>query len=65
MLISLTETILQFELMSASACIGIGPDLTPHYRATLGHYRDQHPDTQLGLPGAQQGFNSGVVLYRS
>ena len=51
--------------MSASACIGIGPDLTPHYRATLDHYRDQHPDTQLGLPGTRQGFNSGVVLYRS
>ena len=44
--------------------IGIGPDLTPHYREALSGYIPLHPNTTLGLPGPTQGYNSGVVLYR-
>ena len=54
----------QFEKMSSSALIGIGPDLTPHYRNILSDYISREPNTSLGLPGPSQGFNSGVVLYQ-
>ena len=30
----------------------------------LGRYLETHPDTKLGLPGPQQGLNTGVVLYQ-
>ena len=59
--IKLLET--QFNFMG-NAIIGIGSDLTPHYRNTLGNYIAKHPNTSLGLPGKMQGFNTGVVLYR-
>ena len=54
----------QFEKMSPSTLIGIGPDLTPHYRKVLSDYISRHPNTSLGLPGSTQGYNSGVVLYQ-
>ena len=54
----------QFKKMSPTALIGIGPDLTPHYRIVLTDYISQHPNTTLGLPGPFQGYNSGVVLYQ-
>ena len=54
----------QFKKMSPTALIGIGPDLTPHYRIVLTDYIAQHPNTTLGLPGPFQGYNSGVVLYQ-
>ena len=54
----------QFNKMAPTALIGIGPDLTPHYRIVLTDYIAQHPNTTLGLPGASQGYNSGVVLYQ-
>lgn len=44
--------------------MGVGLDLSPHYRKFLVDYLVRHPDTPLGLPGKQQGFNTGVVLYR-
>ena len=46
--------------------VGIGPDLSPHYRAMLQQsgYLAAHPDTVLGLPGKSQGLNMGVVLFR-
>ena len=55
----------QFDSMSETAVIGIGPDLTPHYRHETREYRARHPDTRVGGPGpGAQGYNSGVVLYR-
>jgi len=45
------------------AVMGIGLDLSLHYRVMLTKYAEVHPDTQLGHPGPLQGFNSGVVLY--
>ena len=30
----------------------------------LGRYLETHPDSKLGLPGPQQGLNTGVVLYQ-
>ena len=30
----------------------------------LSRYLETHPDTKLGLPGPQQGLNTGVVLYQ-
>merc|ERR1719483_700444 len=44
--------------------MAVGLDLSPHYRKFLADYLIVHPDTPLGLPGKQQGFNTGVVLYR-
>ena len=55
----------QFDAMSETAVIGIGPDLTPHYRHETRVFRTRHPDTEVGEPGPRgQGYNSGVVLYR-
>ena len=55
----------QFDAMSETAVIGIGPDLTPHYRQETKVFRARHPDTEVGDPGPRsQGYNSGVVLYR-
>ena len=49
----------------ASELIGIGLDLSPHYRAMLEQsgYIAAHPSTELGLPGRFQGLNMGVVLF--
>ena len=48
--------------------IGVGLDLSPHYRAMLeqaGYITYQyHPDTVLGLLGRFKGLNMGVVLFR-
>ena len=44
----------QFQKMSPSALIGIGPELTPHYRRQLGSF----------LTASHQGYNSGVVLFQ-
>ena len=54
----------EFNNMS-SQLIGIGLDLSPHYRAMLvqSGYLALHPTTQLGLPGMFQGLNMGVVLF--
>ena len=62
--LNLIELEEQFQKMSPEALIGIGPDLTPHYRIVLSDYISLHPNTTLGLPGPRQGFNSGVVLYQ-
>ena len=53
----------QFNIMG-NALIGVGKELTPHYRSILGDYVKNNPNTSLGLPGPMQGFNTGVVLYR-
>lgn len=44
--------------------MAVGLDLSPHYRKFLLKYLKKNPDSPLGLPGKQQGFNTGVVLYR-
>ena len=55
----------QFRNMTEEV-IGVGLDLSPHYRAMLEQagYITSHPDTVLGLPGRFQGLNMGVVLFR-
>jgi hypothetical protein len=53
----------QFNFMD-EAIIGVGLELTPHYRAIIRDFILKHPNTTLGLPGKMQGFNTGVVLYR-
>jgi len=53
----------QFDHFRSKNIIGIGNDLSPHYRENLGPYRKLHPGTMIGTPGRFQGFNSGVVLY--
>ena len=44
--------------------LGVGLDMSPHYRKFLASYLTDHPDSQVGSPGRLQGFNTGVVLYR-
>ena len=44
--------------------MGVGLDMSPHYRKFLVDYLLINPDSPLGLPGKHQGFNTGVVLYR-
>ena len=54
----------QFLEFSPGQCIGLAPDLSPHYWHRLETFRRLNPDTNLGRPGpTSQGFNSGVVLY--
>ena len=44
--------------------MGVGLDLSPHYKKFLAEYIEINPDTELGKPGPKQGFNTGVVLFR-
>ena len=54
----------QFLEFSPGQCIGLAPDLSPHYWHRLEAFRRLRPETDLGKPGpTSQGFNSGVVLY--
>ena len=54
----------EFLSFSPGQCIGLAPDLSPHYWHRLDTYRKRKPDTELGRPGpSTQGFNSGVALY--
>ena len=48
---------------SGDECIGLAPDLSPHYWHKLESFRAANPDTSLGQPGPGQGLNSGVALY--
>jgi len=52
----------QFSELGES-CLGVGPDLSPHYHAQLQQYRREEPNTMIGKPGRLQGFNTGVMLY--
>ena len=54
----------QFEGWSEEAVMGVGLDLSPHYKKFLEEYIEINPETELGKPGARQGFNTGVVLFR-
>lgn len=53
----------QFEDTS-DKLMGVGLDMSPHYRKFLATYLVDHPDSEVGSPGRLQGFNTGVVLYR-
>ena len=54
----------QFLAFSPGQCLGLAPDLSPHYWHRLEAFRRQEPDTELGRPGpGSQGFNTGVALY--
>ena len=59
-----TELESQFEGWSDKAVMGVGLDLSPHYKKFLAEYIEINPDTELGKPGPRQGFNTGVVLFR-
>ena len=54
----------QFEGWTEEAVMGVGLDLSPHYKKFLAEYIEINPDTELGKPGPRQGFNTGVVLFR-
>ena len=43
--------------------MGVGVETTPHYRKNLAKYLEDHYGSPLGLPGPQQGLNTGVVLF--
>ena len=43
--------------------MGVGVETTPHYRKFLARYLEDHYGSPLGLPGPQQGLNTGVVLF--
>ena len=43
--------------------MGVGVETTPHYRKFLAKYLEDHYGSPLGLPGPQQGLNTGVVLF--
>lgn len=53
----------QFSQFSWDNVLGVGHDLSPHYRQNLEQFRRWHPETKLGDPGPSQGFNTGVVLF--
>ena len=55
----------QFDNMVAEV-IGVGLDLSPHYRQMLEQsgYITSHPGSMLGKQGRFQGLNMGVVLFR-
>ena len=53
----------QFSQFGPEQLVGVGYDLSPHYRLNLEQYRRWHPASTLGDPGPTQGFNTGVVLY--
>ena len=44
-------------------CLGVGPDLSPHYWHKLEQFRAENPETEVGQPGDLQGLNTGVALY--
>ena len=54
----------QFLSFTPGQCLGLAPDLSPHYWHRLEAFRSQRPTTDLGRPGpGTQGFNSGVTLF--
>ena len=44
----------QFSEFNSSNIIGVGYDLSPHYRLNLEQYRKWHPGSTLGDPGPTQ-----------
>ena len=60
---SIVELWSEFDEQRSGECISLGKDLSPHYYHQIYKYRDLHPESEVGLPGDKQGFNTGVVLY--
>jgi len=57
-----------FSKFSKAECLGLAPDLSPHYYGRLKDWRQSHAgdpgQIQPGDPGPlTQGFNTGVALY--
>ena len=52
--IDLLELHSLFSEFRAGECVGIGPDLSPHYRNMAAAYRSSHPGTRVGQPGRFQ-----------
>ena len=44
----------QFSKFSGANVLGVGHDLSPHYRQNLEQFRRWHPETKLGDPGPSQ-----------
>ena len=44
----------QFSEFSGEHVLGVGQDLSPHYRLNLEQFRRWHPDSTLGDPGPGQ-----------
>jgi hypothetical protein len=44
----------EFSKCSETNLIGVGPDLSPHYRLNLEQYRRWFPESTLGDPGWSQ-----------
>ena len=61
-ILQLEKQFSKFDIPSGS-CIGVGPDLSPHYLHKLKQFRKENPGTKFGDPGRLQGFNTGVTLY--
>ncbi|TRY61033.1 hypothetical protein TCAL_01446 [Tigriopus californicus] len=61
--IDIQELDAQFDLFEPEILMGVGLDLSPHYRHVLRYYREQNPGTHIGEPGRFQGLNTGVVLF--
>ena len=53
----------QFSLFSASELVGVGRDLSPHYRLNLEQYRRWHPASTMGDPGPNQVTPSTTYIY--
>ena len=53
----------EFSKFRKGQCIGLAPDLSPHYWYKLETWRQDNPDSKFGQPGPYQGFNTGVALY--
>merc|ERR1719499_3022675 len=60
--ISLESLYSKFSKFSTKNLFSFAPDLTPHYFTLSQDYRSNHPETSVGLPGSQQGLNTGVGL---
>ena len=53
----------QFDVIKDASVMAVGLDLSPHYLKQLKGYLEANPQSTLGAPGAQQGLNTGVVLF--
>ena len=49
----------EFSKFSETNLIGVGPDLSPHYRLNLEQYRRWFPESTLGDPG----WSQVIVLF--
>ena len=58
----------EFSKFSETNLIGVGPDLSPHYRLNLEQYRRWFPESTLGDPGWSQViilFERSKISYKT